>query len=325
MDILTQAQNTLSNATQNISSAVQSTKDSVTGSVNQLTSSAAVGGTTEFLNSNGVVGKFFFIIFALIGFMILFRLGVMVIGYFFQPSGSPYVVKGMLNGNAPVTITASPDDKFGVQVLRSDNRDTGIEFTWSCWLNVYSVDPSANEKGWKHIFNKGDNNYSAFDNTLYNAKTGAGGGYAKVNNAPGLYVSNCDNVLAFKMDTISANVNTTPDAKTITIPNIPIGKWFHLALRLQNKVLDAYVNGVIYARQTFTSLPKQNNDNIHLFQNGGFPGQISNLRYFDSALSIFQINSIVSYGPNLTSANLASQYSGTYDYLSSAWYNKSSS
>jgi hypothetical protein len=186
------------------------------------------------------------------------------------------------------------------------------------------VDPSATG-AWKHIFNKGNNEYKAANPLAYSKDNGTGDGFATVNNAPGLYVSDKDNVLAFKMDTISANVNTTPDAKTITIPNIPIGKWFHLALRLQNKVLDAYVNGVIYARQTFTSLPKQNNDNIHLFQNGGFPGQISNLRYFDSALSIFQINSIVSYGPNLTSANLASQYSGTYDYLSSAWYNKNTS
>lgn len=323
MDILTQAQNTLSNATQSISNTIQSTKDSVAGSVNQMTSAASVGGNSEFLSSNGIVGKFFFIIFALVGFMILFRLGVMVIGYFFQPSGSPYIVKGMLNGNAPVTITSSPDDAYGVKILRSNNRDTGIEFTWSCWLNVYSVNPditSGNEK-WQNIFNKGNNTYST--SGAYSITTGEGKGYATVNNAPGLYVSNKDNIIIFLMDVINPDTNNNAtNTKKIIIPNIPIGKWFHLCLRLQNKVLDAYVNGVIYARQTFMDLPKQNNDNVQLFQNGGFPGQLSNLRYFDSALSIFQINSIVSYGPNLTSANLSNQYSGSADYLSSAWYNK---
>ncbi len=313
MDVLTQAQNTLSNATQNISNAVQSTKESVAGSVNQLTSSAAVGGTSEFLSSNGVVGKFFFLIFALIAFMILFRLGVMVIGYFFQPSGSPYIVKGMLSGNAPVTITASPDDKFGVQVLRSDNQASGIEFTWSCWLNVFSINNTATK--WQHIFNKGSNEY---DTTSSYAN---GKGVAKVNNAPGLYVSDGENKILFVMDTVNPNQSyVSADKQKIEIPNIPIGKWFHLCLRLQNKILDAYVNGVIYARKTFLDIPKQNNDNIYLFQNNGFPGQLSNLRYFDSALSIFQINSIVSYGPNLTSANLTNQYSGAADYLSTAWY-----
>jgi hypothetical protein len=311
---LSQAQNTLSNATQNISNTVQSTKDSVSGSMDQLSSAAAVGGNSEFLSSNGVVGKFFFIIFALIAFMILFRLGVMVIGYFFQPSGSPYIVKGMLNGNAPVTITASPDDKFGVKIVRSNNRETGIEFTWSCWLNVYSVNPNATAK-WQNIFNKGNNTYKTTSDYM---PAGTGTGIATVNNGPGLYVSNKDNRIVFVMDVIGETGAT--NVKNIAIENIPIGKWFHLSLRLQNKVLDAYVNGVIYNRTTFTQIPKQNNDNIQLFQNDGFPGQISNLRYFDSALSVFQINSIVSYGPNLTSANTANQYSGSYDYLSTAWY-----
>lgn len=318
MEILTQAQNTLSNATQNISNTVQSTKDSVSGSMDQLSSAAAVGGNSEFLSSNGVVGKFFFIIFALIAFMILFRLGVMVIGYFFQPSGSPYIVKGMLNGVAPVTITASPDDKHGVQIMRSNNQETGIEFTWSCWLNVYSVNPDVGTAKWQNIFNKGNNKYNTA--VAYDANSGVGTGIATVNNGPGLYVSNKNNRIVFVMDVVSQLSGTAPNPENIVIPNIPIGKWFHLCLRLQNKVLDAYVNGVIFNRKTFPNIPKQNNDNIQLFQNGGFPGQISNLRYFDSALSIFQINSIVSYGPNLTSADLANQYSGSYDYLSTAWY-----
>ena len=313
---LSQAQNTLSNATQNISNTVQSTKDSVSGSMNQLSSAAAVGGNSEFLSSNGVVGKFLFIIFALIAFMILFRLGVMVIGYFFQPSGSPYIIKGMLNGNAPVTITSSPDDKFGVQIVRSNNQETGIEFTWSCWLNVASVNPTATAK-WQNIFNKGNSEY--IDTTPAYSDNGTGVGIATVNNGPGLYVSNTNNRIVFVMDVVSETGGAS-NAKEIVIPNIPIGKWFHLCLRLQNKVLDAYVNGVIYNRKTFPNTPKQNNDHINLFQNGGFPGQISNLRYFDSALSIFQINSIVSYGPNLSSASTANQYAGSYDYLSTAWY-----
>ena len=157
-------------------------------------------------------------------------MGVMIIGYFFQPSGSPYIVKGMLNGNAPVTITSSPDDKLGVKIVRSNNQNTGIEFTWSCWLNVASVGTTAK---WQNIFNKGNSEY--IDATPVYNNNGTGIGIATVNNGPGLYVSNKDNRIVFIMDVVSETGGAT-NVQHIVIPNIPIGKWFNLCLRLQNKV-----------------------------------------------------------------------------------------
>ena len=321
MEAFSKAKDAISNAVQSagsqIASAQQSVQESVSSNMNKFSSAVDVGGTQEFLSSNGVVGKFFFIIFILIAFMLLFRLGVMILGEFFGPAGSPYLVKGMINGAAPQVIT---QDSNGQVLLRSNNKNTGIEFTWSVWLNIFSVNPNASTDQWSWIFNKGNNEVKT---AAYNDTNAPGGaGVATVNNGPGLYISNKKNKILFVMDVISSNQvdNPAPDAQTIVIDNIPIGKWFHLCLRLENKVLDAYVNGVIYSRKTFLGTPKQNNDNVYLFQNGGFPGQLSNLRYFDHALTIFQINSLVSYGPNLTSAKLGNQYNGNYDYLSSAWY-----
>ena len=78
-------------------------------------------------------------------------------------------------------------------------------------------------------------------------------------------------------------------------------------------------NGVISNRISFGDyIPKQNYDPIVYAGNGGFAGAVSNLRYYDYALSVFEINSIVYYGPNLNSAGGAS--SSYFDYLGQSWY-----
>jgi len=102
-------------------------------------------------------------------------------------------------------------------------------------------------------------------------------------------------------------------------------KWFHVILRMQNNLMDVYINGVVTQRFTFPYVPKQNYQDIYVCQNNGistgFSGNLSDLRYYDRALNIFQITNIVSAGPNLTTSGLSSataNYGSTY--LSSMWY-----
>jgi hypothetical protein len=110
------------------------------------------------------------------------------------------------------------------------------------------------------------------------------------------------------------------DSNTSTvIENLPIKKWIHLAVRLQNKVVDVYVNGVISKRIILNNVPKQNYSDVYVAQNGGFTGKLSSLRYYTSALNVFEINKIVRKGPNLTVKDgaLKSDY---FSYLSNYWY-----
>jgi hypothetical protein len=112
---------------------------------------------------------------------------------------------------------------------------------------------------------------------------------------------------------------------TIDVPNVPLKKWFHLAIRLENTILDAYINGTIDQRVVMNNAPKQNYNDVNICQNGGFSGNISDLRYFNSALNVFQINTIVEKGPNMkTSYNtIQNQTMSNYNYLSYLWYNPS--
>jgi hypothetical protein len=146
----------------------------------------------------------------------------------------------------------------------------------------------------------------------------------KVNNGPGLYLGLDDTSTSitgkqYKLITVMNTVGSGENPyETIDINSIPINQWFNLMIRLENKIMDIYMNGSIVKRLAFTNVPKQNYDSVFVCGNGGFAGELSDLRYFNRSLNVFDINSIVYVGPNLK-ANKGS-LPRSYDYLSSSWY-----
>jgi len=284
--------------------------DSLDGAKNALTStfddfsnqaSAGVGATSDFLTSNTIIAKFAFILLLLLVFLILFNLGISIIGYFTEPSRDPYIINGLIDGTFSKVVRQDPKQTDSVQVFRSNDESKGMEFTWSTWL--YLNDLGTVDGKYQHIFSKGDGNINTSTNL------------ASVNNGPGLYVKPLENTLHVVMNSVSS----TDENTTIDITNVPIKKWFHVALRLQNTALDVYVNGVVVERLVFTNTPKQNYGDIYICQNGGFAGKLSNLRYYSRALNVFEINNIVSSGPNMTVAE-DTLPSGGFKYLSNMWY-----
>jgi hypothetical protein len=285
-----------------ITDGISNVKTSVSESVNQFSNEP--GASTSFSFSNTIIAKFAFVILVLIVFMFLFNLGIILIAYFTGPKTNPYVVKGMMDGTYSVVVPQDPSDKSSVTILRSNNKNTGIEFTWSVWLYISDLNTSTTK--YQHIFNKGDNKYDSETNV------------AKVNNAPGLYLNPGDNSLHVVMNTVNAyDTNNMVD-----VSNIPIRKWFNVVIRLQNNLLDIYVNGTISARKVLENVPKQNYNNVYICQNGGFAGKLSDLRYFSSALNVFEINQIVASGPSTSTSKLTQDQKakGNYTYLSNNWY-----
>ena len=95
-----------------------------------------------------------------------------------------------------------------------------------------------------------------------------------------------------------------------------------MAIRMQNQSMDIYINGTITNRVNFENVPKQNYQDVLVCANGGFPGQISNLRYYDYALSVFEIMNLVYWGPNLKLIEKTTESSSSnYNFLSNEWYN----
>jgi hypothetical protein len=303
-NIVTNKANELTSSLTNV---VGDAQGSIANTLNEFSNKGAINAGNDYLNSNSIVAKFVFLILVFIIFIFICNLGISLLGYFTQPSKTPYIIYGMLDGTNALVISQDPSVYGSIPVSRSNNQETGMEFTWSSWL-LLSSNSSSTSKPYQNIFNKGDSVYKH--------------GIAQVNNGPGLYLStltNNENTLHVIMDTVDPNVGQS----VIDINGVPFNKWFHVTIRLENKVLDVYINGTISSRQNMKAVPKQNYNDINICQNGGFNGQISNLRYFNYALSAFEINRIVMSGPNLKVSKLDSSKDikrGSPYFLSSDWY-----
>ena len=256
-----------------------------------------------YIRSNGIVYKFTFFLVVLVIFVFILNLGISLIESMYKPKSTTYLVRGLINGNNPVVISQNPKDLRSVMIGRSNNELSGIEFTWSVWLVLKN-----NVTGpFRNIFNKGDSYYAEES------------GFSMVNNGPGLYVgSSSSNVLAVVMDTVN------PDEKpsTTIIGDIPYNKWFHVTIRLKNNIIDTYINGVVAKRTVLQFVPKQNYNDVNVCQNGGFDGQLSDLKYSSYALSAIEINRLVTAGPTLRTSSVSSSTPGVVPpyYLSDRWF-----
>lgn len=293
MDLKEQA----SNIQAGVSNTISGMGDKISSGLSSLTANADLGtASSEFVNSNSIISKFAFLVLVLIVFIMLMNLGVYIISFFLRPDQSPYVIKGLVNGNVSMIIPQDPSNSNSVTIYRSNNEDKGIEFTWTVWLNINEL-PNGTETA--TIFHKGNTSQNGPDVTLKRT----------TENTTTTEVESNTGTIVIKMDTV------TGSGGSVQIKNIPLNRWFNVAIRLQNMILDVYVNGTVAKRYIFPNVPKQNYGDITV---GKFNGQLSDLRYFNTALNVFQINNIVMAGPNMTTAN--TQRDSKFDYLSNIWY-----
>lgn len=327
--------NSIGNATTQVSQNIQETIGNLSSSINSPPSGEVAATGSSFFSTNSLITKIAFVLLVVVIFLILFRFGVMIIGYMTSSQTNPYLIKGMISGNEANEFKRSTKDTSSVTIARSNNENTGAEYTWSAWLNVKSLnDDQAVTPYYSHVFHVGNNQVGE-------------NGIMTVNNAPGVYLTKYK--IAGNQDSYGLSmrivIDTEPfvdytqtagsefsqslnkNSKTIDITQLPFNNWFHLAIRLENTVMDIYINGTIAGRVNFETVPKQNFYNIFVCQNKGFIGNLSDLRYFSKGLNIFDINSIVLAGPNTSSPTFFGSTSGSsnnnvsnYDYISSVWY-----
>jgi len=303
---------TASNSIKTMTNNLEGIKNSVGNVLNDFSAKGTLSASQEFLNSNSIIAKFVFLILILIVFMFLVSLGTSLIGYFAKPSRNPYLISGMINGSTPIVIPQNPKNSDAITIYRSNNQNNGIEFTWSVWLFINNIDGNGDDTDYSHIFNKGDK------------PGGTGNGIIPVNNAPGLYLNNKTNKLRLYMDNVISSITSdTITNQYIDINNVPMNKWINVIIRLKNTVMDIYINGTVSATKQFTNVPKQNYYDVNICQNNGFSGYLSDLRYFDHELNVFEINNIVLAGPNTNASSSISNpisATGFPYYISNMWY-----
>lgn len=273
----------------------------------QKTSQEAFKSIAQILRGNSILERGIFIILVIICFTILLSVGSNLLSAILEPN-NPYFVDGLYTATNGKVIPQDPSKNGAVTIARSDNETYGIEFSWSVWLNVSSLDDnnSLNSAQYKHVFSKGDNDNVPVDSRGINAP----------NNSPGLYIDKNTNSLVVIMNTFEQI------EEVITVTDMPMNKWVHVLIRVEGAFFDVYVNGTLAKRKVMASVPKQNNGSVYLCQNGGFSGFISNLRYYRNALDPGDIINIVNQGPNLKLSKLEKNdlKKNKLNYLAMDWY-----
>ena len=272
---------------------------------NKFSSNNYVNASSDFLASNSLVAKVAFLLLVLFGFIVLLRIGIAVLGYFYGPNDTPKLIDGMVDARHLMIIPQDPSSIGANTVSRSANASDGIEFTWSTW--VYIDDLTYNSGQYRCVFYKGNDFTDNIDGPV---------GLNFPNNAPGLYIAPNSNTLVVFMNTFNV-IN-----EEITIPNIPMNKWVNVIIRCQNTTLDVYINGTITKSHELHGVPKQNYGNIYIGMNGGFSGYVSNLWYYNYALSSSEISKMIVAGPNtkMISSGSDAMNMGNPNYLSLRWF-----
>ena len=270
----------------------------------QFRNNNIVSGSKDFLESNSLVAKVVFILLILLLFIFSLRMMIVVLHGLFGPAKNPILLDGIINGKKSIVISQDPKLAGSKPLLRSDNQDGGIEFTYSTWLmieddNFHSFRPGQK----KHIFHKGSEGINSTDDEMK--------GMAYPNNSPGVYLHETENKLIIVMNTFEKI------KEEVVVPDIPIHKWINLIIRLENRNLDIYINGTIVARHELSSVPKQNYGNVYVNQGGGFSGLISALRYYNRSITTTEIQDIIASGPNMSSNQTLSVFP---PYLSMRWF-----
>jgi hypothetical protein len=234
---------------------------------------------------------------------------IYIVSYFIlNKSGTVYLVNGMIEGNEPLIFPQDPNRNSNAKsISKSTNAASGVEFSWSCWLYVNGITPNPSDQiTYKHVFSKGNNNWNS---SASNPK-----GVAYPNNAPGVYLSPNTNDIHIFMNTYDV-VN-----EEIIVNSIPLNKWFNLTICCVNKSLDVYINGIVVNSHQMQSVPKQNYGDVYVCNNGGFNGNLSNLIYYNKALSLPKLQEIMSSGPNFRAVYNSKTNQLDYNYLSLDWY-----
>jgi hypothetical protein len=299
----------------------QTVKGTVQGATNAVSgfASNAISNSRSFLSSNSIIARISFVILVIIAYLLLFKLGIWIIAWIMTPKKNPYLVSGMIPGSTSLVFAQDSASANSVPISRSNDQSTGLEFTWSVWVNLTGVPVSGK---YFHIFHKGDSSIPADPTATTSPVT---------NNGPGLYVAN-DGVAANLVVIMNSN-DTSKPIYTVNVDNIPMKKWVHVIIRMENTIMDVYINGTLAKRTIFqNTMPRQNYGKVYVCQPmggnsgsgaSGFNGYLSDLRYYDHSLSVFSINNITYLGPNLRTSSLLSSMNPNYGnsyFFDRVWY-----
>jgi hypothetical protein len=201
-----------------------------------------------------------YILFGLLGILVFIVFSSLRETFTFASPGQTVIQSTILDGKSTF------DSNVALPV--SLNQDQGMTFSYSCWVRIdnFAYRPGVQ----KVIFTKGPPDLSS--------------------SCPSLLIDGNTNTLLVKLDTYGAT-------EIVPISNIPAKKWIHVAIVVEQKSVDVYINGVLHTHHSIIQVPRQNSGTVHTGINGGFEGKLANLIYYNYFLKPSDIPPLMSNPP----------------------------
>lgn len=227
------------------------------------------------------------------------------------------------SGTKMFTALQNPSNPSAITVYFSDNQRSGIEFSYSLFVNISSATFANGNTNLYHIMHKG---YSRPYPLM----------------GPGIFCRGDRNTIRIYMNSFDSWNNYTE------IDNIPVDKWFHLVVSCKGNTLFAYINGNLKQKLGLSNStpPYQNYGNVYLFStrkmviqsslpslindanpsastlvfDGTAIGMASSVFYFGYALSYSEIQALMNAGPSPTMNSSSVGQLSMSPYLSDTWW-----
>ena len=196
------------------------------------------------------------------------------------------------------------DDTNEERIKRSDDKADGLEFSYSFWLYLNS-NITGEEK---ILIQKGQVGKEGSSLETMGPKIGI---TQEIDKVPSIY---------FEMDTFS------DDSLAAEVHNLPINKWIHIVMAVNQENMDIYINGVLTNTKQFINkdgdkiLPRQNNDPVHILPSKStFSGYMSKVYYHNTYINVNTITDMIVAGPAEVNLNKNKKYDKP-GYLSNSFF-----
>lgn len=274
-------------------------------------------GALSFLNSDGLIPQLVLtIVLILVIHTIIMLVESLVQGIRQYNRLSTTLVENTITQQS--VIVQNPKDS-STYVHPSKNEVNGIEFSYS--FHLY-IDPKtyATKSTSTEFYNVW---YKGAEATLQNPL---------VVMAPGVFLRADENTLRIYMN-ILPDASNALETNYVEIPNLPVGKWFHMVIVQKGQNMDTYINGNLAVRRQFSNIPVLNYGNVYVLATQAtkirtentsvsvskpMEGMVSRLHYYAYALSYAQIDSLYRQGPSSKIESVS--YDQTPPYFHDNWW-----
>jgi len=222
-----------------------------------------------------------------------------------------------VSGAKMFTAIQNPNNPKSKMAQLSDNQRSGVEFSYSMFINLDSATFSSGTAKLHHIMHKG---YGQFFPLM----------------GPGVFCWGNKNTLRIYMNSYHTWNEYTE------IDNIPVDNWFHLTISCKGTTVYIYINGNLKQKikMSDNTPPYQNYGDVYLFSgrkktimqssvtslgdeesltfDGAAKGMASRVFYFSYALTYSEIQALMNMGPS-SKVNGANASVMT-PYLSDTWW-----